>query len=49
MKQCHHAIPIIIFAVLQVINISNILSDNCQVSYESICLYCEPFTIKQVY
>lgn len=41
-KQCHCAVSIVIFAVLQIINISNIFCDYCQIPYVFISLNCEP-------
>ena len=45
-KKCHNAIPIIIFTFPQVVNISNIFCDYCQVFYPFICLNSEPARIE---
>lgn len=40
-KQSHHAVPIIVFTILHVIDVSNILRDYGQILYKPICLNSE--------
>lgn len=46
-EKSHHAVPIIMLAMFQEVDISNILCDDCQISNASICFHSESISIRK--